>query len=198
MKSKNLKENAINDYDKIVKFVIKDMRLGYRYDDLYDVGVIGFVKGLNTYDEDKGTKYSTYLYECIKNEILQYLEQENMKKRQSEIVSLNSYILDDIELIDVIPCYVNYDEKLYLDEMFHDINNRLSFLKERDEMIFKHIYGIDGYKKLTIEELQKKFKMSKQNIQRIKIKILKILRYEMITKYYKTYQDLLLNKNKQI
>lgn len=197
MKTENLKkkskEQITKDYDKIVKYVIKDMGLGYKFDDLYDVGIIGFVRGINGYDENKNSKITTYLYECIKNEILKYLEQENKK---GVVVSLNTTINNDIELIDIIPSYEEYDEKLYLDEMLWAINRRLSFLKERDEIIFKHLYGLDGYKVLSYEELGKKFNMTKQNITRIRKKVINILKYT--TKdYYKTYQDLLSSENKR-
>lgn len=179
MKSNNLKKNSkeqiAKDYDKIVKFVIKDMNLGHKFDEIYDVGIIGFVKGINTYDENKGFTYMTYLYDCIKGEIRKHLQYEKCKKRSGEVVSLNKEI-NDIELIDLIPTYEDYDEKLYLDEMLYIINRRLSFLSERDEMIFKHLYGLDGYKQLESNELEKKFKTSKQNIQRIKMRILKILK----------------------
>lgn len=195
---KNSKEQVIKDYDKIVKFVLKDMKLGYRFDDLYDIGIIGFVRGINSYDENKNVKYSTYLYECIKNEILKYVDYEKNERRKGEIVSLNIEINNDIELLDLIPSYEDYDEKLYLDEIRYIINRRLSFLNERDEKIFKHLYGLDGYKILNIDELEKKFNTTKQNISRIKYKIIKILKHDLLINYYKTYQDLLLSKNKHI
>ena len=189
---KNSKEKIINDYQKIVSYVIKNMKLSYRFDELYDIGIIGFVNGINTYDSNKGVKLITYICECVKKQILQYLQHERRKKREAKIISLNT-IINDTELIETIPSYYDFDRNLYLEEINYAINRRLSWLSKRDEIIFKHIYGIDGYKKLNISELEKKFKMSKQNIQRIKKKIIGILRYE-IKDYYKTYQELLLNK----
>lgn len=198
MKTKNSKENVIKDYEKIINYVLKSMGLSYRRDELFDVGMIGFVNGINSYDETKGFTYMTYLYDCIKNEILHYLKYENRKRRIVETISLNTEINYNTELLDFIPSYEKYDEILYLDELLYVINRRLSFLSERDETIFKHLYGIDGYKELTTEELQEKFKTSKQNIQRIKMKILRMLRYEMLSKYYKTYQELLKTKNNSV
>lgn len=194
MKTNNLNE-IIKDYEKIVKYVIKDMKLGYKFDELYDVGIIGFVNGINTYDSNKGTKCISYVCECVKNQILQYLQHENMKKREAKLVSLN-LIVNDMELIDTIPSYYDYDRNLYLQEINSIINRRLSWLSKRDEMIFKHIYGIDGFEELSIVDLGKKFNTSKQNVQRIKMKVLRMLRYE-IREYYKTYQELM-NGNNQI
>lgn len=195
MKTKNSKEKIINDYEKIVKFVIKDMNLGHRYDELYDVGIIGFVNGINTFDETRGVKQITYLYDCIKNEICHYLEAENRVKRKGTTISLNTLINESTELIDLIPTYQDYDRDLYLEEIYSIIDRRLAKLSERDEKIFKHLYGIDGYEKLESLQLEKKFNMSRQNVIRIRNKVLNMLRYE-IKDYYRTYQEILSNKNK--
>ena len=198
MKTKNLKDNSkeqiIKNYNKIIGFVLKNMNLLHKSDELFDVGMVGFVRGINTYDETKNIKYSTYLYECIKNEILRYLEHE----KNNKTISLNTIIGEDTELLDMIPSYELYDENLYLDEILYVINRRLSFLNERDEIVFKHLYGLDGYKKLETIEIAKKFGTSKQNIQRIKEKVIRILRHDLFTSYYKSYQEMLLGKNKCI
>lgn len=194
MKTENLKENVIQDYKKIISFVINDMNLNYRKDELFDVGMIGFVNGINTYDASKGFTYMTYLYDCIRYEIIHYLHYEKRKRRNAVIVSLN-FLINDIELGDLIPSFQDYDRELYLQEIETIIERRLSQLKERDEKIFKHLFGIYGYKKMNSVELEKKFKMSRQNVQRIKVRVLNMLRHE-IKDYYYTFQELILNKNK--
>ena len=134
MKSKKLEENIVNDYEKIVKFVIKDMNLMHRFDELYDVGIIGFVRGINTYDESRGFTHMTYLYDCIKNEILHFLNYEKRQRRSGETISLNT-IINDIELGDLIPTYQDYDRDLYLEEISCVIDRRLAKLSERDESV---------------------------------------------------------------
>ena len=42
-------------------------------DDLISIGTIGLIKGINSFDVDKGSKLSTYVSRCIDNEILMYL-----------------------------------------------------------------------------------------------------------------------------
>jgi RNA polymerase sporulation-specific sigma factor len=39
-------------------------------DDLISIGTIGLIKGINTFNPDKGTKLATYAARCIENEIL--------------------------------------------------------------------------------------------------------------------------------
>ena len=131
MKTQNSKEQIINDYEKIVKFVIKDMNLGHRFDELYDVGIIGFVNGINSYDETKGYKYITYLYDCIKNEILQYIQYQNREKRKAETISLNTIIYGNVELQDLIGYETDYIQENYEDELLDTINDRMSFMTKK-------------------------------------------------------------------
>ncbi|MBO8169101.1 MAG: flagellar biosynthesis protein FliA [Thermoanaerobacteraceae bacterium] len=43
---------------------------GEDIDDLISIGTIGLIKGINTYDANKGTKLATYAARCIENENL--------------------------------------------------------------------------------------------------------------------------------
>lgn len=181
----NSKEEIINDYDKYIKFVLKDMRIGYLYDELYDLGLIGFVKGLNTFDKNKNVKISTYIYECIKNQILVGLAKLKKYNEKYNPISLDQPITveKDLELRDVIPHYENYERNIYMDEIMYVINRRLSFLDDKQQEIFKDIYGLDGHKQLSSKELQKKYKTTKQNLYQIKSKVLNKLKH--ITQDYK-------------
>ena len=42
-------------------------------DDLISIGTIGLIKGINSFNVDKGSKLSTYVSRCIDNEILMHL-----------------------------------------------------------------------------------------------------------------------------
>lgn len=52
-------------------------------DDLISIGTIGLIKGINSFNVDKGSKLSTYVSKCIDNEILMYLR--STKKLNAEI-----------------------------------------------------------------------------------------------------------------
>lgn len=52
-------------------------------DDLISIGTIGLIKGINTFNVDKGSKLSTYVSRCIDNEILMYLR--STKKLNAEV-----------------------------------------------------------------------------------------------------------------
>ncbi len=42
-------------------------------DDLISIGSIGLIKGINSFDNSKGIKLSTYISRCVENEILMFL-----------------------------------------------------------------------------------------------------------------------------
>lgn len=52
-------------------------------DDLISIGTIGLIKGINSFDVDKGAKLSTYVSRCIDNEILMHFRAT--KKLSSEV-----------------------------------------------------------------------------------------------------------------
>ena len=52
-------------------------------DDLLSIGTIGLIKGIKSFDVDKGARLSTYVSRCIDNEILMYLR--SIKKLNAEV-----------------------------------------------------------------------------------------------------------------
>ena len=52
-------------------------------DDLLSIGTIGLIKGINSFNIDKGARLSTYVSRCIDNEILMYLR--SIKKLSAEV-----------------------------------------------------------------------------------------------------------------
>lgn len=190
----NAKDQIIKDYDKIINFVIKSMHLGYRYDEIFDAGLIGFVNGLNSYDESKKIKYSTYLYECIKNEILRYINHDKRKKGEVEIVSLNTTINDDIELQDMIGYDIDYDQNYYVNQLIEIISDSMKELTKKQYLVFSHLYGLNGFKEMTVTEINHMYGFSKQNIHQIKDKVLNKLRY--VLRHYRNEEGLYDKKNR--
>ena len=43
-------------------------------DELFSVGLVGLIKGVDTYNTDKGSKIATYLLTCISNEICLFIK----------------------------------------------------------------------------------------------------------------------------
>lgn len=58
----------------LIKSVIKRfINKGIEYDDLYQIGCMGFLKAINNFDESFGVKFSTYTVPMIVGEIKRYI-----------------------------------------------------------------------------------------------------------------------------
>lgn len=54
---------------RLVAHIVKKFdNTGEDLDDLISIGTIGLIKGVTTYDPDKGTRLATYAARCIENE----------------------------------------------------------------------------------------------------------------------------------
>ena len=90
-------------------------------DDLISIGTIGLIKGISTYDPEKGVRLATYASRCIENEILMYFRS---RKKTAGDLSLSESIDTDgegnsLSLIDVI-----YIEDDMLDSISMEENSR--------------------------------------------------------------------------
>ena len=67
------KKKLIEHNLRLVAHIIKKYYANYsEQDDLISIGTIGLIKGINSFNYEKGTKLATYCARCIENEILMY------------------------------------------------------------------------------------------------------------------------------
>lgn len=143
-------------------------------DDLISIGTIGLIKGINSFDMDKGVRLATYVSRCIDNEILMYLR--SAKKLGAEVY-LNEPIGKDkddneITLIDVL----ENDEKNIEDEI--DLKMKVKqlydkmkhLLKPREKNILELRFGLDGAKPKTQNEIAEMMGISRSYVSRIETK----------------------------
>lgn len=64
------KEQVVLNNVGMVGIVLKSLNLNTQDEDLYSIGMIGVVKAVNTFNPDKGVKFTTYAAPIIRNEIL--------------------------------------------------------------------------------------------------------------------------------
>lgn len=85
----------------LIYFVLKQLNIYNRngIDEYFDVGMLGLVKGLKTYTESKGA-ISTYLVNCIKNEILMEMRNQKAVKRNNGVkpISINTSTTDNLTI----------------------------------------------------------------------------------------------------
>ncbi len=101
LKAKNGDENAkeilFRQNSPLIKSVIKRFKnKGVEYDDLYQIGCIGFIKAINNFDVTYGVQFSTYTVPMIIGEIKRYMRDNGAIKvsRSLKILAnkINRYV----------------------------------------------------------------------------------------------------------
>ena len=73
----------------LIKVIVKKyLNKGVDYDDLYQLGCVGFLKAIKNFDESVGVKFSTYAVPMIAGEIKRFLRDDGMIKVSRSIKSL--------------------------------------------------------------------------------------------------------------
>jgi len=149
-------------------------------DDLISIGIIGLIKGIDSFKNEKGTKLTTYCARCIENEILMHFRND---KKNSNNISLEDKIGYDkdgneIELIDILKT-PNLD---IIEDMNYKNNIKLllkylNILSDREKKIIFKKYGLFNQKELTQKEIAKELNISRSYVSRIEKRALtKLLR----------------------
>ncbi len=154
---------------RLVAFIVKKYATTQiDQDDLISIGTIGLIKGLDKYNNTKGTKLSTYISRCIENEILMYLRSSKKIKYET---SINNAIGQDKEGNEL--SYINileYDQKdieeeLDLKENIKNLYSKIrSVLKDRERMIIELRFGLNGEKEKTQNEVGKMLGISRSYV----------------------------------
>jgi RNA polymerase sporulation-specific sigma factor len=148
-------------------------------DDLISIGTIGLIKGVSTFNGEKGAKLATYAARCIENEILMYFR--NQKKAAQDVL-INDPIDTDrdgntLTLIDVIAdeenLADNVDLKIKSEKLLEYIEDTLD---DREKRIVHLRYGLEGGQELTQREVAALLGISRSYVSRIEKKSLEILR----------------------
>lgn len=72
---------------KLIHAAIKPYKsMPYEYDDLFQMASFGFMKAIQSYDDESGTKLSTYITKCVTNEVLYQTRKDRAKSRSGVIV----------------------------------------------------------------------------------------------------------------
>ena len=174
----------------LIGIAFKQMHLYFRtqddYQDYTDAGTDGLLRGIRTFDENKGVKKSTYYYTCIRNEIHTKIVEKNRLKNQRH-VSLNQIAndLDGTELIEVIPSEENIEEEIIEKGYVEYIAKQVESIKiKKDREVIKYYYGLNGYPRKNCVEIAKLLGVSSQSINVRKIRALNELRKKLEKEKY--------------
>ena len=151
-------------------------------DDLISIGTIGLIKGINTFNVDKGSKLSTYVSRCIDNEILMYLRSTKKlnaevylnepigKDKDDNVVTLQEVLENDDRNIED-----EVDLKMKIKKLYNKIGE---VLKDREKTIIELRFGLDGHKPKTQHEIADMMGISRSYVSRIETKAISKLSKE--------------------
>lgn len=84
------KEKLIEENAPLIKSVIKRYKdKGVEYDDLFQLGSLGFLKAINNFDESFNVKFSTYAVPMIAGEVKRFLRDNGIIKVSRSTKTLN-------------------------------------------------------------------------------------------------------------
>ncbi len=180
------REKLIEHNLRLVSHIIKKYYSEYdEQEDLISIGTIGLIKGIDSFNADKGIKLATYVSKCIENEILMYFRS---KKKDSNTVSVNEPIDTDSEgnpltLIDIIYCEDTISDDIDLKNKSRTLYEYIEKIEsERDREIIIRRYGLYNRKEQTQREIAMDMNISRSYVSRIEKKVIGELREMFETK----------------
>lgn len=185
-----MRDELISNNLKLIDYMIFKMNLEHKFDDYYDIGLKALTIAGNTFDENKGNKFSSYACVCIKNEILKQIELENTNKNKANInvVSFDSTIYYDdnnnaITLLDLYNDGLSLEEEIIKNEKINLLKTIIDILEPNDRFMMLHYFELWGNKKMTQVEIAKKLGLNARTVcHRIK-RAMRIIKKIMEEKY---------------
>ncbi|NLW69892.1 MAG: RNA polymerase sporulation sigma factor SigK [Eubacteriaceae bacterium] len=157
-------------------------------EDLLSIGIIGLIKGINTYIPEKSTKFASYLARCIDNEILMAIRSEGKHNKNvylSDVIGSdeegNNITFTDVVRIDDDDDILRISREMESSKVMKILKKSLD---EREYEIINERYGLNGKKRLTQSEIAKKLNISRSYVSRIEKKAV-----EKLSKAYEKYSE---------
>jgi RNA polymerase sporulation-specific sigma factor len=165
---------------RLVAHVIKKYtNTGKEIEDLISIGTIGLIKGVSTYDMNKGTQLATYVARCIENEILMSIR---ASKKPNQSISLNDPIGTDrdgneMSLMDILHTQDDsvteeVERKLQAAKVRRMIRTALT---KRERVVIELRYGLRSSRILTQREIARLLGISRSYVSRIEKRALQKL-----------------------
>jgi RNA polymerase sporulation-specific sigma factor len=167
----------------VAHVVRKYENTGEDMEDLISIGTIGLIKGIKTFDNEKGVKLATYVARCVENEVLMHLR--NLKKKRTEVSIYDPIGYDkegnEIALIDILAEDNEIVEMVDMKLQGEKILSKIDVLSDRERQIIEMRYGVfSGYKEPQ-REIARKMGISRSYVSRIEKRALKKLIRELST-----------------
>ena len=115
------KEKLVQGNFPLIKSIVKSYQnKGVDYEDLYQIGCVGFLKAINNFDEKFGVKFSTYAVPMIAGEIKRFLRDDGSIKVSRAIktlwIKIKKYIDEYMKTHDDLPTVKKLAQEFEVDE----------------------------------------------------------------------------------
>ena len=169
-KDENARSKLIEHNLRLVAHIAKKYENTFEdKDDILSIGIIGLIKGVDSFQINSNNKLATYAARCIENEILMHLRANKNKRNYIYLQKPVSIDKDgnEVELLDLledksIDILANYEKKA----LNKDLNEALKTLTSREYDIISRRYGI-GRQLETQKEIANKLNISRSYVSRI-------------------------------
>lgn len=175
--SEYAKEQMILSNHRIVFSVMQNLNIPVFDEDMFQTGIIGLLKAINTFDASKGYQFSTYAFPIVRNELL-------MAFRKSKRSVVAAFSLDDnadigngesVPYAEMIADGKDYEENAVNSMLAQQIFERL-------ESREKHIFTMFFVESRTQSEISKALGISQSYVSRIISSMVKMKRKGRKTK----------------
>lgn len=170
------REEMILNNQNLIYFVLKKMNLYDKRDDLFDVGLLGLIKGVDSFDPQKGA-LSTYLYRCIYTALLM-----EIRKKRPITISFDTPIdsTETITLEDILKDDYDFTEEFVKQEKIEQIYLALDKLSDKERDIIVKSYGLFNTKRYKQKELAEIYNFSQSYVSRVVKKAEKNIKKEVV------------------
>ena len=151
-------------------------------EDLISIGTIGLIKGIGTFDPDKGARLATYAARCVENEILMHFRSQ---KKSAQDVSLSDFIETGtdgapLELMDVVAEEGDLLEQVSTREQVQQLRRAIArCLTSQERQVIELRYGLGGQSPKRQREVAQITGISRSYVSRIEKKALQKLKTEL-------------------
>lgn len=149
--------------------------------ELFSTTLYGLIKGLDTFDPNRGFCFSSYAMRCIENEVLMYLRKT---KHQRSEVSTEEFVHVDgegneLKIEDILPAETeDVARNLTVYQMNQEVHICMTHLPFKEQEVLKDHLGLNDEKRvLTQREISKRYSLSQSYISRlIKTALLRLVK----------------------
>ena len=183
-KDKNARNKLIEHNLRLVAHVVKKYETTRNdTDDLISIGIIGLIKGIDTYSYKHNTRLATYCARCIDNEILMYFRNDKKNNKNISIDEKVGFDKDgnEITIMEILKTpKPDFIEDIHIQNNIKLLEKYMDVLTNREKTIIIKRYGLYNTEEFTQKQIAKELNISRSYVSRIEKRALTKLLREFI------------------